>query len=314
MNTNQSKVVIVGDGNVGSTTAYTILNWALCDELVLIDMNKEKAYGDALDMQHASYFMNRKTKVKAGDYSDCKDADIIIITASAPMDKNASSRLLMLAPTKKVMKSIISSIKETGFNGILLIVSNPLDIMTYYAWKLSGLPSSHVIGSGTTLDTARLNYKLSSLFDVDPSSVHGVILGEHGSSEVISYSNTFIGNKNVEDAIKDKTITESLEDIHQDNLLAGFEILKRKGNTSYGIAASVATIVKTILFNENKILPVSTLIENKYGLNNLFLSTPAVINSNGIKEVVELKLTKEELSSLHKSAEVITSFYSSLED
>ena len=156
MSFKDSKIVIVGTGNVGATTAFSIINQGLCERLVLIDMNQEKAYGEMLDLQHSVHFMNRNIKVQVGEYKDCADADVVIITAAAPMDPNATDRLTMLAPSKKVMKSIIQPIMESGFNGILVVISNPVDIMTYYAWKLSGLPKKQVIGSGTTLDSARL--------------------------------------------------------------------------------------------------------------------------------------------------------------
>ena len=159
MSFKESKVVIVGCGNVGSTAAYTLINQGLCETVVLIDVNKDKAYAEALDMTHAVYFMNRNIKVIAGDYSDCRDADIVIITASAPMPKDSHDRLKMLEPSMNIMKSIVNSVMASGFNGIFLVISNPVDIMTYYVWKLSGLPKKQVIGSGTNLDSARLCYE-----------------------------------------------------------------------------------------------------------------------------------------------------------
>lgn len=185
MSFKDSKVVIVGVGNVGATTAFSIVNQGLCEELVLIDMNRDKAEGEALDLQHSVHFMNRNINVHAGSYSECADADVIIITAAAPMDKS-NDRLSWLAPSKKIMKSIISSIMDSGFNGIIIVISNPVDIMTYYAWKLSGLPAGRVIGSGTTLDTARLCCEIGKLFDLDSKSVSAFVLGEHGDSEIVS--------------------------------------------------------------------------------------------------------------------------------
>ena len=175
-----SKVVIVGCGNVGSTTAYTIINQGLAEEVVLIDVNNDKAYAEALDMAHSIYFMNRNIKVHPGDYSDCKDADIVIITASAPMPKDSSSRLDMLAPSIKIIKSIVGSVMGSGFDGIFLIVSNPVDIMTYMVYKLSGLPKNQVIGSGTNLDSARLCCELAKMYDLDSKSVSAYVCGGHG--------------------------------------------------------------------------------------------------------------------------------------
>lgn len=172
MSFKDSKVVIVGLGNVGATTAYSIINQGLCEEIVLIDINKEKAYGEALDMQQSVYFMNRNIKVRAGDYSDCKDADVVIITASAPMPKDSHDRLQMLAPSIKIIKSIVSSTMASGFNGIFIVVSNPVDIMSYITWKESGLPKNQVIGSGTTLDSARLSCRLADMYHLDAVYQH----------------------------------------------------------------------------------------------------------------------------------------------
>ena len=199
----KSKVVIIGCGNVGSTTAYTIINQGLCEEIALIDINKEKAVGEALDMQHSIYFMNRNIKVYAADYDTCKDADIVIITASVPMDPHANNRLDMLAGSKKVMKSIVKSVMGSGFNGIMIVISNPVDVMTYYAWKLSGLPKNQVIGSGTTLDTARLAVEISRLFDLDSKSVSAFVMGEHGDSEIVSWHSATIGGKSLSDVMSD---------------------------------------------------------------------------------------------------------------
>lgn len=313
----KSKIAIVGCGNVGSTTAYTIINQGLCEEIALIDINKEKAVGEALDMQHSIYFMNRNIKVYAADYDTCRDADIVIVTASVPMDPNASSRLGMLAGSKKVMKSIIQPIMESGFNGILLIISNPVDIMTYYAWKLSGLPKNQVIGSGTTLDTARLAVEISDLYDLDSKSVSAFVMGEHGDSEIVSWDSATIGGKYLSDVMSDnadRTRNETFEALRQKTIKAGWEIFHRKGSTTYGIAASATAICKSILFNENQILPVSVLLEGEYGLNNVYLSVPTIINETGAKEIVEIKLSDEEEKALQASAKVVEGYYDALKD
>ena len=175
-----------------------VANQGLCEEIVLIDVNKDKAYAEALDMAHSVYFMNRNINVHAGDYNDCADADVVIITASAPMPKDSTSRLEMLAPSmrimKRIMKSIVSSIMASGFDGILLVISNPVDVMTYYAWKISGLPAKQVIGSGTNLDSARLCCELAKLYDLDAKSVSAFVCGEHGDSEFVVWNSATIGN------------------------------------------------------------------------------------------------------------------------
>ena len=245
MSFKDSKVVIVGCGNVGSTTAYTIINQGLAEEIVLIDVNKDKSYAEALDMAHSIYFMNRNINIHAGEYSDCKDADIVIITASAPMPKDSSSRLDMLAPSIKIIKSIVSSVMESGFNGIFLIISNPVDIMTYMVYKMSGLPKNQVIGSGTNLDSARLCCELADMYDLDSKSVSAYVCGEHGDSEIVSWHSAVIGGKSVENVMKDnpdRTKNITREDLQKQTIKAGWDIFNRKGNTCYGIAASAAAI------------------------------------------------------------------------
>ena len=315
MSFKNSKVAIVGIGNVGATTAYTIVNQGLCEELVLIDVNKDKAYAEALDMQHSIYFMNRNIQVKAGDYSDCTDADIVIITASAPMPKDSHDRLEMLKPSMKIMKSIVESVMQSGFNGIFLIVSNPVDIMTYYVLRLSGLPKNRVIGSGTTLDTARLCCELSSMYALDAKSVEAFVCGEHGDSEFVSWNSATIGGKQLDDVLKDNA--DRTKDVTKEGLLAqtvqaGWEIFNRKGNTSYGIAASTTAIVKSILFNENRIYPISVCLTGQYGLEGVFLSMPTIIDKNGAREIVEIKLKEDEEAALKKSASVLLPFYKEL--
>lgn len=311
MSFKDSKVVIIGAGNVGSTTAYTIINQGLCEEVVLIDVNKEKAYGEALDMQHSVYFMNRNIKVKAGDYADCADADVVILTASAPMPKDSNDRLKMLEPSLNVIGSIVDSVKEAGFDGIYVVVSNPVDIMTYYTWKKSGLPKERVIGSGTTLDSARLCCELAEIYDLDAKSVEAFVMGEHGDSEIVSWNSATIGGKQVDDVMSDnaeRTGSTTKEDLRNKTVQAGWEIFNRKGNTCYGIAASTSAIVKSILFNENRIYPVTVKLEGQYGIDGVFLSVPAIIGKNGIKEVVEIKLEPEELKALQQSADILKSF------
>lgn len=190
-----TKVVIIGAGNVGTSTAFSIIQQGLCEEVVLIDRNREKAEGEALDLQHSISFMNRNVKVKAGAYTDCEDADIAIITASGPMDPNSNDRLKMLDMSKRIMEGIVGSIMEHHFSGVLLVVSNPVDIMTYYAWKLSGLPKNQVIGSGTTLDSARMAGQVAEIFELDARSVNVYVIGEHGDSEMVCWSSATVGGK-----------------------------------------------------------------------------------------------------------------------
>ncbi len=311
------KVVIVGAGNVGSMTAYTLLNQGLCSSIVLIDRDQDKAIGEAMDMSHASHFMDRKVSIKGGDYSDCADADIIIITASAPMKKTDNDRMAFLGSSKAIMKSIISPIMESGFDGILIVISNPVDVMTYYAWKLSGLPQNHVIGTGTTLDTIRLEYEIGEALGVDSKSVSSLIIGEHGRSSVPVFSSSTVGGNplsSMMEAKKDKLGSKTKEDILEDTIASGFTIVSKKGNTCYGIAASVSSIVKSIFFDENRILPVTTFLHGEYGLDDIAISLPCVINHDGVRENIAPKLSKEEEEAFHRSADIVKSYYPMLED
>lgn len=307
---NRGKVVIVGAGMVGTSIAYSMMNQSICGEIVVIDINEKKAMGEALDMMHAMEFMNHKTIVRSGTYADCMDADSVIITASVPMNSNLSDRMELLAKNKNIMKVIVESVMASGFNGILLIVSNPVDVMTYYAWKISGLPHEKVIGSGTTLDTARLHYYIAKTVDVSPSSVHAYVIGEHGDSEMIAWSTATIGGKDIDNVFKDNVsrigdnpYERFLEDVKN----AGWDVFTKKGNTSYGIAASVTGILKSILYDENKVFPVSVYLNGEYGVNDCYISVPTIINNEGAKEIVELHLTEEENAKFKKSCDILKS-------
>lgn len=316
MNIKNSKVVIIGAGNVGVSTAFALVNQGICDEIVLIDLNEEKVLGEVLDLSHCIEYMNRNVKVKAGTYADCADANVIVITASAPMPKDKNDRLIMLQSSKKIMKSIISQIMPTGFDGHLIVVSNPVDIMSYYAYKLSGLPATQVMGSGTTLDTARLRYNIAKRIDVDPRSVNAFVIGEHGDSEMVPWSTVTIGGKDIYSVVRDNETRigkKPYDEILQETIRGGWEIFNRKGNTCYGIAASTAGIVKTILFNENKILPISTLLHGQYGEDELYISVPTIIDHSGAKEIVELFLTPNEMEEFKASCQRLRSFYKDLD-
>lgn len=307
----KTKVVVIGVGNVGSDIGFGIINQGLCNELVMVDINQEKVEGEVLDLQHANVFMDRKIRIKAGEYQDCGDADVVIITASAPMDSSADNRLDMLNTSKRIMDSIVPNIMRCGFHGILLVVSNPVDIMTYYAWKLSNLPAERVIGSGTVLDTARLTHILSEVFDINSKSIDINVIGEHGDSESIVWSNAVIGGKSLERVMhdnSDRAQSVTCDTMKKDTIAAGWKIFQRKGNTSYGIAASVTCILKSILFDEDRIQPVSVYLDGIYGLRDVYLSLPAVINKSGVREIVELDLNDKELEELKESYDVLRKY------
>ncbi|MDF2632149.1 MAG: ldh3 [Caproiciproducens sp.] len=311
---NKSKVVIVGAGAVGSSTAFSLVTQGVCDEVVLTDINQEKAVGEAMDLQHCIEYLNRNVKVRAGTYADCSDADIVVITASAPYIQG-QNRLDMLGASKKIVKSIVDPIMKSGFDGIFVVISNPVDIMSYYIYKLCGLPKNQIIGTGTALDTSRLKCLIADKIDVDPRSVHCTVMGEHGDSQMVPWSRVTVGGKDFFNIIadnKERLAGADLKQMVHETAEAGWEILHRKGNTNYGIATTAAGIIKAILNNESKIIPVSTLLCGEYGENDVFAGVPSVLSRNGVKEVVEVRMTDEELLQFKESVAVIREFSSQL--
>lgn len=303
----QTKIAIVGAGNVGSSTAYNLMIQGVCDEIVLIDINKQKAYCEALDLQHGVDFLNRDVKVYAGEYSDCKDADIIVITAAVPLIPG-QTRLDMVESAAKIMKSIIPPIMESGFKGYFIIITNPVDVMSYYVYKLSGLPKSQIIGTGTALDSARLKNKIASILNVDTKSVQAYTIGEHGDSQIVPWSHVTVGGKDLKDILEDNKARfgeVDLEELRSLTVKAGWEIAAGKGTTNYGISATTVGVIKAIVNNENRILPVSVLLDGEYGEHDVFAGVPAVLNANGVKEIVELHITEEELQAFQHSVGMI---------
>jgi L-lactate dehydrogenase len=302
---NTSKVAIIGTGFVGSSYAFSLLNQGIANEMVLIDINKEKAEGEARDLNHGLPFSS-PMKIWAGSYEDCKDADLVVITAGANQAPG-ETRLDLIAKNIKIFKIIVNEVMKSGFNGIFLIATNPVDILSYATWKFSGLPMERVIGSGTILDTARLRYLLGEYFKLDSRNVHAYIIGEHGDTELPVWSHGTIGSQPLQSYFKkdNDKIKKDLEDIFVNVRDAAYHIINRKGATYYGIAMGLARLTKAILRNENSILTVSALLEGKYGLDDLYIGVPAIVNRNGIREIVELDLTEEEMKKLHHSANVL---------
>ncbi len=306
----KSKVVIAGSGAVGSATAFSLVTQGVCDEVVLTDINPEKAVGEAMDLQHCIEYLNRNVMVRAGSYLDCADADIVVITASAPYVQG-QNRLDMLETSEKIVKSIVEPIQASGFDGHYIVISNPVDVISYYVYKLSGLPRNQVIGTGTALDTARLKCLIAEKIGVDPRSVHCTVMGEHGDSQMVPWSRVTVGGKDFYNIIadnRDRLNGVDLDSLVHETAKAGWEILHRKGNTNYGIATTTAGIIKAVLHNENRIISVSTLLCGEYGESGVFAGVPAVLNRSGVKEVVEVRMTDEELEKFKKSVSVIREF------
>lgn len=311
----KSKVVIVGTGMVGMSYAYSLLNQGTVEELVLIDINKERAEGEAMDLNHGLSFSPRKMKIYAGEYSDCKDADIVVITAGVSQ-KDGETRIDLLNRNAKIMKLVVSSVMASGFNGIILVASNPVDILAYVAWKASGLPSSKVFGSGTSLDTARLRFEIAEKANISVKNIHAYIMGEHGDTEFVCWSNAYIGVKPLKDVIDttDHIKFEDLEKIHQNVKNAAYEIIKRKNATYYGIGMTLVSITKAILSNENRIIPISAYNDGNYDIDkDLYIGLPAVLNADGVHHVVKLKLNEEETAQLKHSASVLKNILNQME-
>ena len=301
------KVVLVGTGAVGTAYAYSLVNQGFITDLVLIDANKEKAEGEARDLVHGMAFAPSNMKVSSGDYSECKDADLVVITAGANQ-RPGETRLQLVEKNTQIMKSIVKEVLANGFDGIFLIATNPVDILTYVVQKESGFPSNKVIGSGTTLDTARFKVLLGEYLGIDSRNVHAIIIGEHGDSELPVFSQASIGTENLEKVLKRRNNPkdkENLEQIFINVRDAAYEIINRKGVTNFGIGMCLTRITKAILNDENSILPVSCLLEGQYGQSDIYMSVPAVVNRTGIKEVIELDLDEKEQELFKKSAEVL---------
>ena len=292
-----NKVVIIGCGNVGMSYAYALLNQrSNVQELVLIDLNKERIIGEAMDLNHCLAFAPTKMQIKAGDYSDCKDAKIVCIAAGANQNPG-ETRMDLIHKNSKIFKSIITEVMNSGFNGIFLVATNPLDIMTYLTWKYSNLPHNQIIGSGTSLDTARLRYMIGDKLNVNPKNIHAYVIGEHGDSEFVPWSNASVGLQNIKEFLTE----EELDKIYVDVRDAAYDIINRKGATYYGIGMCLVRITNAILGDENSIITVSTYDET----NNVFVGLPAIINASGVREKVYVKLNEKEEERLQKSIDII---------
>ena len=298
----RGKVAVIGAGAVGSTTAYTIMCGGLFNDIVLIDINKDKAEGDALDMAHGVSFV-KPVNVSCGDYSDCTDADIVIITAGAPQNPG-ETRLSLVQRNVKILKSIVSSLmKYVPDDVILLVVSNPVDILTYITQKLSGLPKNQVIGSGTVLDTSRLKYILSRRLNIDARNCHTYIIGEHGDSEVPTWSLTNIAGIPI--TAFDGMNESAFEEMRHEVVRAAYDIIEKKGATFYAIALAVSRICACVAGEENSILTVSAVLDGEYGIYGTALSVPVKLSGTGIDRIPEIEFAYDELDGLYNSADTM---------
>lgn len=302
----KGKIVLVGTGFVGMSMAYSMLNRGGIEELILIDIDKEKTIGEEMDLSHGLPFAPQKMVIKAGDYEDCRDAEIVVITAGVAQ-KPGQTRLELAEVNTKIVKTITQNIMKSGFDGIIIVASNPVDLMTYVVYKVSGLPKNKVIGSGTILDTARLRYMIADYLKVSSKNVHAYIMGEHGDSSFVPWEHCYVGCKKLIDIMEDgKYPIADLDNIHKEVVNAAYEIIEKKKATYYGIGMSLNRLVRAILDDENSVLTVSTYLKDgKYGQDDVYIGVPAIINENGVRELLELDLSKEEQEKLDNSCNLI---------
>ena len=299
------KVVLVGTGFVGMSFAYSLFNQGGVNELVLIDVLKEKAEGEALDLSHGLAYSPNNMEVRYGDYNECKDADIVVITAGIAQ-KPGQTRLELVETNSKIAKNITKNIMKSGFCGIIVVATNPVDIITYVVQKTSKLDPSRVIGTGTMLDTARLRYMLGEELDVNPVDIDAIVIGEHGDSSFVPWEYCNIGCKNILDIAKQKNKTiGDLEVIRDEVKNAAYEIIEKKKATYYGVGMALTKLVKAILDDEKTILTVSTYLNGKYNEEDVYVGIPAIITGSGVRELLELDLNEEDQKKLDNSCNLL---------
>lgn len=301
---NKNKIILIGDGQVGSSYAFAITLLGIGRELGIIDIDEKKAEGDAMDLSDALSFTAPK-KIYKADYSDCKDAAIVVITAGMAQ-KPGETRLDLVDKNMKLFKDMVGKVVDSGFEGIFLVATNPVDILSYATWKFSGFPAHKVMGSGTTLDSSRFRKEIAELTEVDPRSVHAYIMGEHGDTEFAVWSHANIGGLPINEWVKSNEADElALLESFKKVKNAAYEIIERKKATYYGIATALARITKAILYDENSIYSVSSLMQGEYGLDDVYIGSPAIINRSGVRHAVEIPLTDTEKERMQYSASVL---------
>ena len=308
------KVVVVGAGQVGSTFAYAMLLEGVVGEIVLIDINRERAEGEAMDLNHAVP-LSHSIRIRVGEYADCAGSDIVAVAAGVSQ-RPGESRLELLQRNAAIFREIVPRITAHNRDGILLVATNPVDVLSYVAWKVSGFPAERVIGSGTVLDTARFRYLLGQHLGVDPRSVHATIAGEHGDSEVPIWSLANVGGMRLDDfcAQHDCRLTDEVkESIFCQTRDAAYEIINRKGATYYAVAVGLLRIAEAILRDQHTVLSVSSLVPGTYGIENVYLSLPAVVARQGVEEVLHLSLSEGETRALRASAAILRGFLDELD-
>lgn len=306
MKLDKRKVAVVGTGMVGMSYAYSLLNQSVCDELTLIDINRKRAEGEAMDLNHGLAFAASSMRISAGSYEDCHDADIVVIAAGVAQ-KPGESRLDLLRRNTEVFRSIIEPVISSGFNGIFLVATNPVDIMTRITCMLSGFHPARVLGSGTALDTARLRYLIGGYLKVDPRNVHAYVMGEHGDSEFVPWSQAFLATKPILDLVEngENDFGNRLDEIEEEVRTAAYRIIEAKQATYYGIGMALTRITRAILGDEHSVLTVSAMLQGNYGQRDIYTGVPCIISQNGVQRVLDLSLSEQEMEKLEISCETL---------
>ena len=313
MNDNR-KVILIGTGMVGMSYAYALLNQNACDELVLLDIDRQRAEGEAMDLNHGLAFSGSHMKIYAGDYRDCANADIVVICAGVAQ-KPGESRLDLLQRNTRVFQSIIDPVTESGFNGIFLVATNPVDIMTRVTCALSGFNPRRVLGTGTALDTARLRYLLGEYFSVDPRNIHAYVMGELGDSVFVPWSQAMLATKPILSICEEsggRFCAEDMEKITEEVRGAAQKIITAKKATYYGIGMALVRITRAIFGNESSVLTVSAMLRGEYGQSDVFVGAPCIVGRNGIQRTLTLSLNEEELEKFRLSCDTLREFYDGL--
>ena len=313
MNDNR-KVILIGTGMVGMSYAYALLNQNACDELVLLDIDRQRAEGEAMDLNHGLAFSGSHMKIYAGDYRDCANADIVVICAGVAQ-KPGESRLDLLQRNTRVFQSIIDPVTESGFNGIFLVATNPVDIMTRVTCALSGFNPRRVLGTGTALDTAVGRYLLGEYFSVDPRNIHAYVMGEHGDSEFVPWSQAMLATKPILSICEEsggRFCAEDMEKITEEVRGAAQKIITAKKATYYGIGMALVRITRAIFGNESSVLTVSAMLRGEYGQSDVFVGAPCIVGRNGIQRTLTLSLNEEELEKFRLSCDTLREFYDGL--
>ncbi len=300
------KISVIGAGFVGSTVAYTLVMKGVASEIILVDVNPERAEGEAMDISHGAPFA-KSSIIRAGSYEDTKGSDVVIITAGTNQ-KPGETRIDLITRNAAIMRDVAGKVGEQSPNAVILVISNPVDVMAYVAREVTGFPKNRVIGSGTVLDSSRFRYLLANRFDIDPRNVHGYIMGEHGDSEFPAWSLVNIAGMDLDEAsslFKKEINDEIRQSIADSTRNAAYEIINRKGATYYGIAMSATRIVEAIVRDERSIMTVSSLLHGEYGIDDLYLSVPAILGEHGIEKVLTPCLSDLELANLHRSADAL---------